>query len=251
MDDKSKGVIYILTNPSFPKYVKIGYSDDVNKRLDELNRSECIPFAFRLYAYYKVDNRLSDKKVHELIDGLNPTLRSVENIKGKERKREFYAMPKEQAYEILKSIAIINNLEKNLVLVDPTDEELKDEEEADEIEKIPMDFENFYLNKNPKLIELHKKLFERFNEIHKEIYEEVRPNYIAIRNEKGKNICEVHLYKSKVLIVTREPNKEELHIGERVPDKYLWSLNYKIYFDNEEEIANIIKVLDNVYEQLK
>ena len=26
------GVIYILTNPSFPKYVKIGYSDNVQKR---------------------------------------------------------------------------------------------------------------------------------------------------------------------------------------------------------------------------
>ena len=44
------GVIYILTNPSFPEYVKIGYSDDVNKRLAQLNRTECTPFAFRLYA---------------------------------------------------------------------------------------------------------------------------------------------------------------------------------------------------------
>ena len=67
MENKD-GVIYILTNPSFPKYVKIGYSDNVNKRLEELNRSECIPFAFRLYAYYKVENRLSDKKVHELMN---------------------------------------------------------------------------------------------------------------------------------------------------------------------------------------
>ena len=29
---ENKGVIYILTNPSFPEYVKIGYADDVNKR---------------------------------------------------------------------------------------------------------------------------------------------------------------------------------------------------------------------------
>ena len=26
------GVIYILTNPSFPEYVKIGYADDIEKR---------------------------------------------------------------------------------------------------------------------------------------------------------------------------------------------------------------------------
>ena len=40
------GYIYILTNPSFKEYVKIGYADDVQKRLKQLNRSECIPFAF-------------------------------------------------------------------------------------------------------------------------------------------------------------------------------------------------------------
>ena len=34
------GVIYILTNPSFPEYVKIGYVDDIDKRLQQLNRSE-------------------------------------------------------------------------------------------------------------------------------------------------------------------------------------------------------------------
>lgn len=73
METKSQGVIYILTNPSFPDYVKIGYADDVNKRLKELNRSECIPFAFRLYAYYEVPQRLTDKKLHELIDMITLT----------------------------------------------------------------------------------------------------------------------------------------------------------------------------------
>lgn len=246
----NQGVIYILTNPSFPKYVKIGYSNNVNKRLEELNRSECIPFAFRLYAYYKVQNRLSDKKVHELIDGLNPELRSVENINGKERKREFYAMPKEQAYSILKSIAAINNLESNLVLVEPTKQEIEAEEEAANIENTPLNFEQFYINKSEKLIKIHEKLFEEFKKIHSEVYEEVTPNYIAIRNEKGKNICEVHIYKSKILITTRVPRKEELLIGEKVPEKYLWSLNYRIYFDNENDIYKIIEVLKDVYDQL-
>ena len=30
------GYIYILTNPSFPQYVKIGFATDVKQRLDEL-----------------------------------------------------------------------------------------------------------------------------------------------------------------------------------------------------------------------
>ena len=38
------GVIYILTNPSFPEYVKIGYAKDLEKRMNQLNRSETIPF---------------------------------------------------------------------------------------------------------------------------------------------------------------------------------------------------------------
>lgn len=33
----NEGYIYILTNPSFPNYVKLGYADDVEKRVKELN----------------------------------------------------------------------------------------------------------------------------------------------------------------------------------------------------------------------
>lgn len=129
MENKN-GIIYILTNPSFPKYVKIGYSDNVNKRLEELNRSECIPFAFRLYAYYKVPTRLTDVKLHNMIDKLNPNLRAIDDFNGKKRIREFYAMDAHDAYSILEAIADINGLSENLVLVEPTAEELAKEDEA-------------------------------------------------------------------------------------------------------------------------
>lgn len=108
MMSQTVGYIYILTNPSFKEYVKIGYADNVQKRLAQLNRSECIPFAFRVYATYEVNSRLSDTKLHAIIDRLNPNLRSVETFEGKERKREFYAMTPEDAYSILEAIAEIN-----------------------------------------------------------------------------------------------------------------------------------------------
>ena len=75
MKKEKDGVIYILTNPSFPEYVKIGYAANVQERLRSLNRSECIPFAFRVYATYEVSVRLGDKVLHSLIDRLNPGLR--------------------------------------------------------------------------------------------------------------------------------------------------------------------------------
>ena len=98
------GYIYILTNPSFPEYVKIGYADDVKTRLTQLNRSECTPFAFRVYATYEVSTRLTDMKIHDVIDKLNPNLRSIDNVNGKKRVREFYAMSKEDAYSLLEAV---------------------------------------------------------------------------------------------------------------------------------------------------
>ena len=127
------GVIYILTNPSFPEYVKIGYADDIDKRLKELNRSECIPFAFRVYATYDVNSRLSDLKIHTIIDKLNPNLRSIDNFNGQKRIREFYAMPPEDAYAILEAIAEIHGCTENLTLVKPSEEEVVAEETAQEI----------------------------------------------------------------------------------------------------------------------
>ena len=52
MENKT-GVIYILTNPSFPDYVKIGYADDVDRRLKELNRSDCIQALCILWSFSK------------------------------------------------------------------------------------------------------------------------------------------------------------------------------------------------------
>ena len=102
----SKGVIYILTNPSFPDYIKIGYAKNLERRLQQLNRSETIPFAFRAYAVYEVESALTDKELHKLIDRLNPDLRSIETFDGRERVKEFYAMSAEDAYSLLEGLHV-------------------------------------------------------------------------------------------------------------------------------------------------
>ena len=131
--EKKAGVIYILTNPSFPDYVKIGYAHNIETRLKQLNRSETIPFAFRVYAVYAVESELTDKELHKLIDKLNPDLRTIENFDGKERVKEFYAMSAEDAYGLLECIAKISGTLDRLQRLTPEGHEILDEQIAKEV----------------------------------------------------------------------------------------------------------------------
>ena len=134
---KKSGVIYILTNPSFPKFVKIGYAHDIEVRLRQLNRSETTPFAFRVYAVYQVESELTDKELHKLIDQLNPDLRTIEEFDGRPRVREFYEMEAEEAYALLESIAKISGTQDRLQRLKPEGHEIMDEKIAAEINESP------------------------------------------------------------------------------------------------------------------
>lgn len=101
------GAIYIFVNPAFPELVKIGYANDVQKRLKILNRNSGLPDPFHCYAIYKVKKRLEDLRLHNLIDTLDSSLRHSKN-------REFYEMNCQKAYDILSAIAQINGDEKQL-----------------------------------------------------------------------------------------------------------------------------------------
>ena len=127
---ENQGYIYILTNPSFKEYVKIGYTKDVDERVKTLNGSDAVPFAFRKYATYKVNLPLGDKKVHEIIDRLNPSLRSIDDIDGRIRKREFYAISAEQAYSVFEAMAAMHGCNQNLQKYALTKNEKEDEKVA-------------------------------------------------------------------------------------------------------------------------
>ena len=129
MSDNIVGKIYILTNPSFPDYVKIGYSRNVEERLNRLNNSEAVPFAFRLYATYDVETKSADKVLHKIND--------------KVRVREFYLISPEDAYELLEDIAIISGTKDRLYLYKPTKEEVKEEETAEKNRKLSKNRHHF------------------------------------------------------------------------------------------------------------
>ena len=149
------GVIYILTNPSFPEYVKIGYADDVDKRLTQLNRTECTPFAFRLYATYSVPDRLADKKLHSLLDMFDANLRAVDELNGKKRVKEFYAMQPEKAYHALELIADLTDTADRLVLHEVSIKDKNEDELANSIRRPKFTFKNLGIKPGELLEYIH------------------------------------------------------------------------------------------------
>ncbi len=100
----AKGYIYIMTNPGFPE-IKIGYATDVERRRKQLGTG--VPYDYEVYATYETSGNLEDKKLHKLIDSLNPNLRVKAN-------KEFFVMSGDDAYELLEAIALISGTEDKL-----------------------------------------------------------------------------------------------------------------------------------------
>lgn len=100
------GYIYIMTNPALHDMVKIGYSIDIEKRRKELSTT-ALPYEYEIYAIYETQGKLEDKKLHALIDTLNPDLRVSAN-------REFFVMSPEDAYKLLEAIAYISETQDKL-----------------------------------------------------------------------------------------------------------------------------------------
>lgn len=101
-----KGYIYIMTNRCLQDMVKIGYATNVEERRKQLSTT-ALPYEYDIYAIYETPGHLEDKKLHKLIDNLNPDLRVSKN-------REFFVMSPEDAYELLEAIAMISGSQDRL-----------------------------------------------------------------------------------------------------------------------------------------
>lgn len=94
-----KGYVYILTNPSFRNdWIKIGKSArEVNVRSKELDNT-AVPLPFEVFGWIKTEKYNEvEVLVHKTIDRLT-SLRIRQN-------REFFNIPPEEAYNILKDIS--------------------------------------------------------------------------------------------------------------------------------------------------
>ena len=200
MTNDKNGVIYVLTNPSFPEYVKIGYADNLEKRLSELNRSECLPFAFRAYCVYETKERLKDKDVHALIDRINSELRAIETFDGKPRVREFYNISAEDAYEILYSIAAISSTTNRLKRITPEGHEVLDEQVAQDIQengKVEYTEEDHLLHSSATTKRLYLEIRDKLLSLG-DIVIEPKKLYIAFKRKS--NICDIEIQRNKLKI---------------------------------------------------
>lgn len=102
----NKGFIYIMTNPALKDMVKIGFATDVEVRRKQLSTT-ALPYEYEIYATYETTGNLEDKKLHGMIDSLNPDLRISSN-------REFYLMTPQDAYSLLEAIATISGTKEKL-----------------------------------------------------------------------------------------------------------------------------------------
>ncbi len=122
----AKGFIYIMTNPALKDMVKIGYASDVEARRKQLSTT-ALPYDYEVYATYETSGNLEDKKLHKMIDNLNPDLRVTSN-------REFFVMSPKEAFELLEAIAVISGTKEKLKKT-----EVK-EDEKQKVRRPPVNF---------------------------------------------------------------------------------------------------------------
>ncbi len=247
--DKSTGVIYILTNPSFPEYVKIGYADDIKKRLKDLNRSECIPYAFRVYAVYEVYERLTDVAIHDMIDGINPNLRAIETFDGKKRVKEFYAMTADDAYTILKQIAKISGTSDRLHRLTPEGHEIADEKIASEVEDAIVYSEEAFLCKaDPNIRELYYRLRGALT-LFGGVSVEPKKLYVAFKAPKNFADVEIQRHALKLFINMKKGTlKDPDGITDDVSDIGHWGTgDYRVYMEDDSYFDYIISLIKQSY----
>ena len=97
---ETKGYVYVLTNPCFKEnWVKIGQTDNLERRIIELSQATGVPLPFEMYAVLKSTKyKQAETMIHRLIGKLAPDKRI-------NPKREFFNIEPEDAVSIMKDIA--------------------------------------------------------------------------------------------------------------------------------------------------
>ena len=187
-EKKLKGMVYILTNPSFDGWIKIGQTTDVKKRIKDLSDKTSVPLSYRLYATYRTNKFVEvETVIHNLIDTIDSRLRSQElDEKGKIiRRREFFHTTPEKAFKIFKEVA-----------------KLLDESEKVKLLDIPVGSKLTFINDETKVVvTLNDERSVSFNDKETVLSEVARELLGWKRRPQGTNYF---LYKGETLVQRRE-----------------------------------------------
>ena len=95
-ESKNQNIIYIMTNPSFPDWIKIGRCSDLTKRIKTLSQNSAVPLPFECFYACRVPNGPDiENKIH--------TIFSDQRVSDR---REFFKADPEKVVKVLELIAI-------------------------------------------------------------------------------------------------------------------------------------------------
>ena len=172
------GYIYVLTNKSFHRdnWIKIGYTDDVDKRVKELSGT-AVPLPFEVYCTYevpKINGKDPDKWLHDLIAKLNPGLRISQN-------REFFEMFPWDAYDMLNAIAQIH---KNTEKLKRYNNNSGQDDQSDSEYSVDKLFPS-----NSEIHIMYEELKNLIQSLDSSLEEVPKKNYVAFKKGNNNVIC--------------------------------------------------------------
>ena len=164
-------IVYIFINQSMPDMVKIGITDNVERRVKELSGSSGVPLPFECYYAVKVseDAKKLEKKIHEGFD--------KQRVR---REREFFYTSPENAKSILELLEIMGG--ENVTPKDDIVESQEEKQALDEARKLRTRFNFSMLDIKPGEILKFKKDNSIVCEVHDETQVKFRDKITSLSN---------------------------------------------------------------------
>ncbi len=164
-------IVYIFINQSMPDMVKIGITDNVERRVKELSGSTGVPLPFECYYAVKVseDAKKLEKKIHEGFD--------KQRVR---REREFFYTSPENAKSILELLEIMGG--ENVTPKEDIVENQEEKQALDEARKLRKRFNFSILDIKPGEILKFKKDNSIICEVHDETQVKFRDKVTSLSN---------------------------------------------------------------------
>lgn len=155
-------IVYIFINQAMPEMVKIGITDNVERRIKELSSTSGVPLPFECFYAVKVseDAKKLEKKIHQGFD--------KQRVR---REREFFYTSPENAKSILELLEIMGG--ENVTPKEDIVENNEEKQALDEARKLRVKFNFKMLDINPG--EILK--FKKDNSITCEVYDDTQVKF--------------------------------------------------------------------------